>query len=212
MTVALEFYIRCLNLRDNLPIPCSFCVESNWGDRKVVTLTDAYRQPTFVAVRHWLLSDCEADQSLPAIQEKLVLRNEVFKDPFVIIPQHSILKYVGHCVPHSINTAWRPPTPDVFASYYDSFLNPDVHVFYKELWVWREFIKVYLPFMAVSTSVEPKEEISRLREIMMMILNTQPELWRKWQHWRKYMTVFDGLPGELAFHSEYGSSIFEFCN
>lgn len=211
MIVALEFYVRSLNLRDNLPVPCSFCLESSLGDRKVVTLNAAYRHPELVAVRHWLLSDCLNEQSLPAISEKLIPRDDIFDHDFVVVPQHRIMSFVSPYIASSLNFPNKPMPQDQFSMLYDGLLRTDVHIAYKEAWVFREFTKVYLPFMSDLLWGEGEaREINKLRELMAAVMNAQPELWHKWLHWRKYMIDFQGVPGEIAFCREYGPAVFSF--
>jgi len=212
MIVALEFYVRSLKLRDNLPVPCSFCLESIQGDRKVVTLNAAYRHPELVAVRHWLLSDCLNEQSLPAITEKLVPRAEIFDHDFVVVPQHRIMAFYCPFIASSLNFPNKPMRADEFSMLYDSLLRTDIHTHHKETWVFREFVKVYLPFMSdmLHEIGVFGNEFAKLRELMAAIMNTQPELWHKWLHWRKYMIDYDGIPGEIAFCREYGPAVFSF--
>jgi len=209
MLVALEFYVRCLDLRNNLPVPCSFCLENEHGDRKVVTLNEAYRHPELVAVRHWLLSDCTREHALPVLSEKLVPREQVFDHDFVVVPEHKIMNFQGHFIPSSFNFTNKPMPEEQFLKLYENFLLNDVHLYYKETWIWREFLKVYLPFMS-SFSWDAHDEFSRLREMMRLVMVAHPELWHKWLHWRKYMIDFNGLPGEAAFRREYGKAVFSF--
>lgn len=209
MLLALEFYVRCLDLRHNLPVPCSFCLENTQGDRKVVTLNDAYRKPNLVAVRHWHLSDCLNEQALPSLSEKLVPQEELFQSDFVVVPDHRIMGYHSPPVISSLNLLSRPMKADQFLPLYESLFKPDVHLFYKETWVWREFLRVYLPFMSSYLS-EFENEVQKLRELMAVVMTGQPDLWHKWLHWRKYMIDFQGIPGEVAFCREYGSSYFIF--
>lgn len=209
MIVALEFYIRCLDLHNNLPIPCSFCLENGDGDRKVVTLNEAYRHPELVAVRHWLLSQCVSEQALPVLNEQLIPRDEVYCHDFVVVPQHSIMSFQAPFIPSSLNVNHKPMPADQFTNLYTNFLRTDVHLYYKETWIWREFLKTYMPFMA-SFIWDERDELGRLRDLMSLVMNSHPELWHKWLHWRKYMIDFQGLPGEIAFCREYGSKVFSF--
>ncbi len=209
MIVALEFYVRSLDLRNNLPIPCSFCLESSLGDRKVVTLNEAYRQPELVAVRHWHLSDCIREQTLPVLTEKIVRKSEVFDHDFVVVPKHRILSYYTPYVPCSFNLSNRPLYENQFNTLYDNFLRTDIHLRFKEVWIWREFLKAYLPFMA-SIMWDERDEVNRLREMMSLVQTNQQELWHKWLRWRKYMLDLPGLPGEIAFCREYGKNVFDF--
>lgn len=209
MIVALEFYVRCLNLRDNLPIPCSFCLENAQGDRKVVTLHEAYRHPEVVAVRHWHLSDCVEKQSLPVLSEKLVPKEGVYDHEFVVVPQHRIMSFHTTSIPNSLNSVSKPMSPEHFFFYYTNLLNTDLHMRYKETWIFREFMKAYMPFMA-SFTWDDRDEFSRLRELMSLVKENQPDLWLKWLNWRKYMIDFAGLPGEMAFCRQYGSATFSF--
>lgn len=210
MIVAVEFYVRCLNLRNNLPVPCSFCLQSEARDRKVVTLSEAYRRPDLVAVRHWHLSDCVDKQSLPTISEKLIPRSEIFNHDFVIVPNHYLMDFHGPCyIPSSLNTVRTPMTQEQFANFYSAFLRTDAHTYFKETWVWREFIKTYLPFLSGLLDDE-RDEVKRLRDAMQIVMQMQPELWHKWLHWRRHMLDFSGLPGELAFCREYAGSVFTF--
>lgn len=203
MIAALEFYVRSLNLRDNLPIPCSFCIEGNSGDRKVVTLNEAYRHPEQIAVRQWSLTDCEDNQALPALQEQIILREEVFDSKAVVMCEHAILDLVnGVTIPSSRNFRNRPMPLDQYLRYYDTLLTMERQLFIKETWVWREFLKVYLPLM-YSMMFGERDEFDRLREAMLLISQNQPELWHKWLRWKKYMLDMPGLPGEIVFHEEY---------
>jgi hypothetical protein len=210
MIVALDFYVRSLNLRDNLPVPCSFCLESTLGDRKVVTLNAAYRHPELVAVRHWLLSDCLREQSLPALNEKLIPRESIFEHEFVIVPQHQIMGFVSPYIVSSLNFSDKPMPQDQFSMLYDGILRTDVHTVYKEAWIFREFTKVYLPFMIDMLFEGESRSVDKWRELMAAVMTAQPELWHKWLHWRKYMIDFQGIPGEIAFCREYGQSVFSF--
>ncbi len=211
MLVALEFYVRCLDLRHNLPIPCSLCLEGENGDRKVVTLNEAYRQPDVIAVRHWHLSDCAGTQALPAISEKLVPRQQVFDSDFVVVPDHRLMHYRGHFIPSGLNTQRTPMSEETFSTFYNNFLRTDAHLHHKEVWIWREFIKAYIPYMSSFFVNDERDEFTRLRDLMSLIQHTQAELWHKWLHWRRYMLDFAGLPGEIAFCREYGDAVFTFA-
>ena len=209
MIVALEFYVRCLNLRHNLPVPCSFCLEHKDGDRKVVTLHEAYRRPDLVAVRHWHLSECLNEQALPVLSEKLVPKGEVYDSDFVVVPDHRIMSYHSPFIPASLNSLRTPMSQEQFSGLYNTFLRTDVHLHYKETWIWREFLKAYLPFM-INLFSDDRDELTRLRDLMSLVMNTQSQLWHKWLHWRRYMIDFQGLPGEIAFCREYGRAVFHF--
>lgn len=206
MIAALEFYIRSLKIRDNLPIPCSFCVESYLGDRKVITLNEAYRHANQVAVRHWNLTDCIDTQSLPAIEEKVIPRNEVFTNEAVIIPGCRILNLVsGVAISSGLNMRNRPMTAEQYNRYYDDLLSMNSQNYIKEIWVWREFVRVYLPLL-YSLIYGERDELDRLRELMSSLAVKQPELWHKWIRWKKYMLDMPGLPGEVLFYDDYPSA------
>ncbi len=153
MLLALEFYVRTINPRVNLPVPSSFCVQSGDGDRKVVTLHAAYKRPDVVAVRHWHLSDCTRHCSLPGLKEKLVARDKVLDDDFVVIPDHRILKFKSQPLPQDRNTIRGPMPVDLHNEIYDRILSTESHQLVKCLWVWREFVKIYF-------SSEPKAPTS----------------------------------------------------
>jgi len=175
-----------------------------------VTLNEAYRRPDLVAVRHWHLSECLNEQSLPVLSEKLVPREEVYDSDFVVVPDHRLMTYHSPFIPASLNSLRQPMSQDQFVTFYNAFLRTDVHLHYKETWIWREFMKAYLPFMAGLLISDERDEITRLRDLMSLVMNTQPQLWHKWLHWRRYMIDFKGLPGEVAFCREYGPAVFRF--
>jgi hypothetical protein len=172
-------------------------------------LNDAYRHPDQIAVRQWNLTECEDNQSLPTIQERIIPRGEVFISDAVIIPNHRLLNLVnGIGIPSGLNFRNKPMPADQYTRFYDKLLSMESQLFIKETWVWREFIRVYLPLMYTLIYSE-RDEFDRLREIMSMIPTNQPELWHKWLRWKKYMLDMPGVPGEILFYKEYGS-VFRF--
>lgn len=210
MLLVLEFLLRTLDSLVNLPVPCSLCLQSGYGDRKVVTLNRSYRQPDTIAVRHWYLSDCTRNCSLPGFTETLVSYAEVTGDPSVILPDHCILAFNATPIPNGQDTFRGPITAKEYNNFYDGICLMQEHAMTKDLWVFREFVKVYLPYLCDSSPLDERVELEWLMNLAATVKETEPDLWLKWNHWRRYLTHFKGLPGELVFGPLYGTASFSF--
>lgn len=139
----------------------------------------------------------------------MVSKKEVFDHDFVVVPDHRIMAFHNPCIPNSLNFIGKPMPQEQFSTFYAGLLRTDIHLHYKETWVFREFLKAYMPLMS-SFVWNERDEFSRIRGMMNLVRDNQLDLWRKWLNWRKYMIDFAGLPGEIALCREYGKETFKF--
>ena len=209
MILALEFYTRSLNLRNNPQIPCSFCLESDLGHRKVVSLNYAYRSKNTIAVRHWNLSDCPVEQALPALSEKIIPISQIYDHDSVVVPNHKIMFYNCPSLASSSNNHDNPTNIQFFSRVYDSIFDFQhsnylgSHLYYKETWIWREFVRSYL---SINYSFD---QISKLRQLLYsMSSSSNSKIWYTWLLWKKYLLDFPNTPGEMLYCRQYGSNCF----
>jgi len=205
MNLALEYMIRTGEFQFMLDFPYSVFLNNYDNDHKLVmTIYESFRSGR-LAVKHWLVSHCTPDFSVPQFLEYEIDRDELFVSDRTVLPGHYPLWYREE--PFEAGRKQHTDMPHAaedeksYKDTLDNFLNSKRHRLARIDWLWKLFSSVY--------NVEMKGYVSTRNATHYMALLKQfyPSLAPNWVRWRRYMLDFSNqvgqVAGELLFHSSY---------
>lgn len=200
MNLAIEYILRSDRIKSLLSFPCSlFLVKNDNGEKVVVTLTKSFRSDQVLA-KHWKID--VIDDVLPPFAEYKVEKSEIFISPYVIVPDHALLRFQENPYPTGAKQYSDPPQ-NIFQDreYNDCLSNfycPKSNMITRENWLWDAFEKLYVP-------KDIKSKYNTLNQVFQReyIFRHSKKTWKHWVQWRHCFLDYFGPAPELIFAKEY---------
>jgi hypothetical protein len=205
MNLAIEYLSRSGQLRSSFKFPFSLFVFSEDGeDRRVITVCESFNKNK-LSVKHWLLSLCNIDETVPLVNNYEINTEDLFTSQHTVLQKYNLHPYCEQ----TYKSGGKQNNDEPMASYdeqtyfycFDHFMNTKAHYNRRLLWLWWSFKNAY-KFVEYEINIG----ISKL-SVAKFLENKHPKLLKKWELWCKYMLDMPNEPGtvagELLFQKEY---------
>jgi hypothetical protein len=212
MNLAIEYIKRFDIVEKLIQFPLSIFV-FNQHQKLAITINDR-KNSLYYIVKHWDVSNCNANQDVPASLSHKVKKKELLHDPRVVLKDYFILKYEPDLIPSNKNTFRSPIEHQEYKSIFKNIFNSKKHSINREKWLWDEFVKIYIPSLKrlndnsnYSTSYwQPSQQTyysGNLNKQQKFLYSNFPELWGWWRKWKNKLIKSKITPGELVFMKFY---------
>ena len=112
---------------------------------RVVTIKEAKDQ---FLVKHWDINSCSESEVLPPVKEFKVVKQQLFSDPAVIVPNYQLMNYKEDPIPSLYNSHKGPMSSELYGYFYENTLTSLRHNNKKLNWLWNNFIKIHATNLA----------------------------------------------------------------
>lgn len=198
MTPAYEYLVRKEIAKGLLQIPCSLFLYHRYDLKGiVVTINEEFKKNDFYSVKHWMLHLCSSDKVLPPMAEFRVSKSEIFTDKSAILPFYDLIKYQIDSIPCTENSCRQPMSSELYSYYFFNTLKNSKHQQFRFIWLWNQFIKIYMPALN-QNSYNPKyNTIDQQKDLVSKVFKRE---WKIWLRWKEFMLL---NPAELVFLKDY---------
>lgn len=203
MNPALDYLIHSDLVKEWFSTPCSiFLQRKENGDKLVVTIADEFKPSNKYSIKHWNIAKCEDQQALPSMMEYSIPKEEIFRHPYVVIPDCRLIRYEQESIRSHHNSYKSPMSAELYGFFFDNSLQSYRHQNKRLNWLWARFVRIYAPSLVTSTYVSSlyrseAEVADDQRDIVGKLMKKE---WQYWLKWQQYMLL---TPAELIFHKEY---------
>ena len=199
MNPALEYVTRTNLIKSWFKPPCSIFLEN---DESKVIVTICKCKSSY-KIRNWTLADCNKNDLLPKHKEYVIEKSEIYSHPNVVIKNYRPIFYKSQSIPTSYNSYRSPMSADIYEHFFDNAINGFNHQKARKLWLWQQFLKIYLPELCALQGYisEYGSESDIVIEQMELVKKYFQTIWLNWIKWENYFLI--PMPGELIFSKEY---------
>lgn len=204
MNLAIEYLQRSGDIQNFLRLPCSLFLENLQEERIVVCIAEIDQSK--VCITRWYLH--ESRDGIPSRKKDTISRDSVFRSHQIIIPGFEPLKYQEQPLPTDRNRYNRPMDESVYDHTIKRYLNSSRHRQFRENWLWKEFCGVNQLRTYYNLLKERAERdmygivaIGEQRKVKEKF----PEMWDRWQEWKRSLLIENEVSSELIFSSFFAS-------
>ena len=202
MNLAIDYLTRTNLIKEWFDIPISLFLNKN-DNKLVLTISEEFKKSDYYSVKHWDITNCTKEQSLPSMISFSVAKSEIFSSSAIILPEYSLLEYKSEYITSYFNEYNHPMSRDLYNHLYEQIINGRANKKTRINWLWRQFIRVYSINLYsrehyISSVYCSEDDLAN--EQRNIVCNHMKKEWQSWELWQKYMLL---NPGELIFYKEY---------
>lgn len=212
MNLAIEYIKRFDIVEKLIQFPLSIFV-FNQHQKLAITINDR-KNSLYYIIKHWDVSNCNANQDMPVSLSHKVKKKELLHDSRVILKDYFILEYEPDLIPSNRNTFRSPIEHQEYKSIFKNIFNSKKHSVNREKWLWDEFVKIYIPslkrlnndsnyYQTYYSPRNPCGDAVNLNKQQKFLYSNFTELWVLWRKWKSKLIKSKTTPGELVFMNFY---------
>jgi len=211
MRPAVEHAMRIGYFKRALRVPFSLFLENIWDDLQhtVLVISRCYGKDDCLTVRHWDIANINRNHRMPPCRETIVRKEELFISDVVILDDYKTLEYYFEdyeyrTAPEGCDTRqWAEEEQEEYRFLMEKLYFSVEHQMQRESILWHNFMN---GFLNKSYNLHLKTASIDVQHCIVQEAN--PDLWKSWLLWRKYILDLPGaVAPELIFSEDYEKKI-----